>query len=192
MMSNNTNSKNPLLGCFEISLFMKTGINHFDSEMKAMWRSFIVVGLTLLFTLLTSPYIHEAKIDFQDNPVAFTTFLYGIKYVVQFLAILLFTYYFCKIVKRKKNFVRFITTSNWCSIITLIVFIPIYVFLVLGNGTYDDVYPILVAISLYAYALAAFVTRYVIDIPWELAVFMTVCVLAINEAGFKLLYYFVG
>lgn len=184
--------KNPLIGCFEISLFMKSGINNFDSNLKSMIRSFAIVMASFVITIITAPYIQVAKADLQDHSLGFVTTLFAIKFIVCFIAVLGFIYYFCKITHRRNNFIRYITVSNWCSLVPLVLFLPIFAAMLAGIKTYDDLYPATVLISLYTYALATFITRYVIDIPWELAVFLTVCVLAINEGGFSLLYYIAG
>ena len=184
--------KNPLIGSFEIALFMKSGINNFDSNLRSMIRSFAVVLVTFAFTIATVPYIHVAKETLQDHSVVFVTALFAVKFILCFIATLLFIYYFCKITHRKDNFIRYITVSNWCSLIPLILFLPIFIAMLADFKTYNDLYPATILISLYSYALATFITRYVIDIPWELAAFVTVCVLAINEGGFSLLYYIAG
>lgn len=154
-----------------------------------MFRSFLVVAVTFIFMLLTIPYIHSAKESLQGTSASLLTILFTLKFFIGLVLTLGFVYFFCKIVKRKHNFIKYIAVSNWCSIIPLVLFIPLLILLKLGMSTYNDVYPLIIVISVYSYALAAFIVRYVIDIPWELAVFVTVCILAINEGSFDLLYY---
>lgn len=188
-MAENQTIKQYLLGCFEISIFMKEGVNHFNDNLSAMWKSFGIVSLTLILIVISTPFIYAAKESLHGISLPSVAMLFILKFIIGSTVTLLFLYMFCKVINRTHNLIKYITASNWASIIPLILFITPLILMKLGPYTYDDVYPALVVISVYAYALTAFVTRYIIDIPWELAIFVTICTMAINEAGFDLLYY---
>lgn len=180
--------KNPLLGCFEISIFMRTGVNHFDGKKSSIIRSFYVVALNLILVLATVPFVYAAQGDLQAQSLFAVTALFALKFVGCLVCSLLFVYYCCKIIQRKHNYSKFITTANWCSLIPLVVFAPFLLLLAFGPTTYEHVASVVVFISMYSYVITAFVTRYVIDVPWELAGFIAICTMAINETGFQLLH----
>lgn len=184
-----------LIGCLEISLWMKGGFNHFNNDLSVFIRSFIFIALNFIFVLLCAPYISdiqsaEMKSITPPGDTAFNTaILYGIKFIVGTAVSIAFMYFFSGIIKRRKHFIRYITVNNWCSLIPLILMTPIYLMWMTNMGNYEQAYPFLLLISLYSYALSAFIIRYVIDIPWELAIFVTVCLFFINDVGFKILHY---
>lgn len=180
--------RNPLLGCFEISIFMRTGVNHFDGKKSSIIKSFYVVVLNLILVLATVPFIYSAQGEWQSQSLFFVAFLFGLKFIGCLLCSLFFVYYCCKIIQRKHNYSKFITTANWCSLIPLVVFLPFLLLLAFGPTTYEHIASIVIFISIYSYVVTAFVTRYVIDVPWELAGFIAICTMAINETGFQLLH----
>ena len=187
------NSKNnPLLGCFEISIFMKTGVNHFDDDLRSMINSFGIVLLNFAFMWLTVPFMYEFKQDFYSQGPGFIALVFAIKFFLIIPILLLFAFFFCRIVKRQHKFVKYVTASNWLSLVPLVLFVPFFLMMQFGPTTYGDIEPFIIVISVYSYVLTAFMTRYVVDIPWELAVFMTVCALAINEASFSLFHEFLN
>ncbi|MEM8833015.1 MAG: hypothetical protein AAGB32_00610 [Pseudomonadota bacterium] len=59
--------------------------------------------------------------------------------------------------------------------------------MMIGFQNYDDIFPYFVVMSLYGYAITAFVIRYIVDIPWELSAFLAICLMAINEFGYDVL-----
>lgn len=178
---------NKFLGVFEISLFIKTGINHFDDNFSKMLWSFIFVAINFIFVLLTLPYLYESNTDLQNISLSASFAIYIIRFVLTLIAGLTFVYFFCKTVKRKHTIVKLITTANWTSLISLILFLPFFAVMIFGYFSYADLLPYFIMISLYDYAITAFIIRYIVDIPWELAAFMTICLLAINEFGFDLI-----
>ncbi|MEM6812578.1 MAG: hypothetical protein AAF549_08960 [Pseudomonadota bacterium] len=110
--------------------------------------------------------------------------MYAAKFLISFLVAIFFAYLFCKILKRGQKFIKLVTTNNWASLISLIIFLPFWICLSFGFYNYSDMLPYLIILSIYSYAVTAFIIRFVIDIPWELSIFLTVCLLAINEFMF--------
>ncbi len=184
--------KERLVGTLEIALFMKSGINNFDNDFRAMIQSFSIFVLSFVFSIMSFPFLYEAKQELQNLGFSSALVIFILKFLIGYILALGFIYFINKIMKREHNFIKFITTSNWASLINLVLFLPLFFLMKSGVSNYNDLYPHMVILSVYSYVLSAFIIRYVIDIPWELAVFITVCLLALNEAGFKMLYAFVG
>ena len=179
--------QNPLLGVFEIALFMKTGINHFDDDFRKMLFSFIFIAINFVFVLFSIPYLQQSSESIVNASSLSAIGIYGVKFILVTAIGLVFTYYLCKIMKRKHTFIKLVTTSNWTSLISLVLFIPFFGLMASGMQTYDNIFPYLIVLSLYGYGITGFIIRYIVDIPCELAAFMTICLLAINELGFDLI-----
>ena len=188
-MTDNRIKQRPFLGCFEIALFMRDGIGRFSTDLKAMWQSFVILIIAVPFTLTSVPYMYAVTEELHNLPLSAIMPLYALKMFVSLALGFSFIYMFCKITDRKQHFVHYVTVSNWSSIISLVLYIPAIAVMKMGWYDYNDVYPALILTSLYAYGFAAFITKYVLRIPWELAVFVTICLLAINESMFDILYY---
>lgn len=184
---------NVLIGAFEIALWMKSGFNRFNDDFRSMLKSFVIVGISFVFVLLSAPYIQNIQnseinsLTPSASTLLNTQILYGVKFVVTTALSLIFMYFMMYILKREPRFIRFISVSNWCSLIPLLAFLPIYFGWLMGFTDYEQSYPFLIVISIYFYALTAFIIRYIVDIPWELAIFITVCLFFIDDFSFKIL-----
>jgi len=188
-MSDQKIRKNHLLGCFEIALFMKEGFLRFDDSQKSFLQSFWVLGLNIPLLLLAIPFIYAAKEELQSDSMTFIAILFILKFVIFYAIGFIFIYYLCRFMKRSEHFKQYVTISNWSALIGIIAFIPLLALLHFTQKSYDDLYYAIIILSLYSYCYSAFIIRHVIKIPWELAIFITICFLAINETGFDLLYW---
>lgn len=181
-------SKNPLLGCLEIAIFMREGPQRFTQGKEAMWRSFLIAALNIPLLLISMPYVYAAKENLHASPLSLITILFIIKIIVVMIVGLGLIYYFCHLTKRKENFVYYITVANWSALIGMVVFIPIILLLHFGIKSYEDLYPAIIILGVYSYAYATFVLKHALKIPWELSIFLMVCLMAINETTFDVIY----
>ncbi len=181
-------NKNPLLGCFEIATFMREGPQRFFEGKKAMWRSFLIAALNIPLLLISMPYVYAAKENLQTSTLSLITLLFLIKVIVVMIVGLVLIYYFCHLTKRKDNFVYYITVANWSALIGIVIFTPIIILLHFGIKSYEDLYPAIILLGIYSYAYSTFVLKHTLKLPWELAVFLMVCLMAINETAFDFIY----
>jgi len=173
--------KEKLLSIFELSIFMVDGFNRFKSDKKDFLHSFGVAFISIPFFILSVPYLRAFEPNLMELTLTTAIILMVTKYFLSMAALILFVYYICKIMKKKSRFYKTITVMNWMTLIPLILTLPFLALMMSGLYTYEQSYPMLVVITLYAYALTAFIIRYVIDIPWELSVFLAICTMAINQ-----------
>ena len=187
-MSNNEITKNPFLGCFELSLFMKDGFSRFQNDQKALYLSFIIPIIATFGLLIAAlPYAYSADTEFQKISLISLTNLLLAKETLTFAAAVGFIYAMCKFTGRRQHFKKALITSNWSAMIGALLFLPVLFLMVKGAYSYDDLYPTMIISSLYAYAILAFIFKHTLRIPWELSAFMVVCFIAINEGGVDLL-----
>lgn len=171
---------------------MREGVERFAGDIKAFWQSFIVLGLNFLLIPLSIPFVYEADERLQQASLGFVIFLFLLKMIIVVLALVAFSYFICKLLKREQDFLRYITTSNWVSLIGLILYLPFIVIMEMELANYTELAPYLIVIAIYIYVIVAFVAKYVLKIPWELAGFISICSLAINESFYNTVYMLTG
>lgn len=171
--------KKNLLGCFEIFLFMRKGVERFGSSKLSAIKSFAVpLALTPLLLLSILAVQKQTPINI----------LIGIStghLVITTLLFLGFVYLFTKQYNRQEHFWRFITITNWINIFSVILLIP----LVIGyfSGTPMAVFESYIIFkAILAYVYTAFVITICFKIPWELGGFISIVGIAISEHTLKL------
>lgn len=182
-------SRNPFLGAMELAIFMSQGLERFHNNFQSMLKSFLVplaiTPLTFLALYLSHPHQEEiAHIPFSQVSMMFlaTGFF-------KFILTLLILYGFARTYDRLDRLFLTITAANWSLVFPTLLFLPIIISLGIGWHGWDDVYNINIVFALYGYALTAFILTYSLKIPWEMAGFLTICFLAINETGFDFIYW---
>tara|TARA_B100001989_G_C24520589_1_gene455648 strand:+ start:1005 stop:1577 length:573 start_codon:yes stop_codon:yes gene_type:complete len=178
-MFTKTEIKQNFLGCLEIFLFMRKGIERFGTSNVSAVKSFIVPLALLPFSLLAIMAVQS------ETPL---NTLIGIKMghlAITAILFLAFVYYFMKQYDRQQHFWRFITISNWLSIPSMILLLPLLVGRLTGiETTAFESYIIFTAIINYVYL--AFILTNCFRLPWELGGFIAIVSLAINEHTLKI------
>jgi len=98
-------------------------------------------------------------------------------------------YGFARYYDRTQHFYRTITAGNWASIAPTLLFLPVLYSMSMGWHSWEEVHPVTIVFSIYTYALAGFILTFALKIPWEMAGFLAICGMAINETGFDVLYW---
>ena len=178
----------PFLGLFEMALFMREGLKRFGNGKADLIKSFGIAYLTWPFIYASTPYLHDGLDKLENATLEQVQFLYMAKFPISIALVIGFMYIVCHVLERKDKFIKLITVSNWATLIPLLLFLPFF-FMMRSGAEYTVIYPYIVLISVYSYALGAFITKHVLAIPWELAIFFTICTLAIHESCFRVLYF---
>lgn len=181
------NLKSHLLGVFELFLFMRCSLDRFSDDVKSFRQSFIIVGLNFSLIPIVIPYVYISNEEFQNLALEKITLLFFLKFLSVFILSLGFSYAICKFLKREEYFKRYISITNWSSLIAFISFLPIIYLMKIGIFTHTDLTPYLFLMSAYLYVLGWYITRHVLKIPWQLAIFIMVCFLAIEDFMFKIM-----
>lgn len=179
--------KRNLLGCFEVALFMPEARKRFgDSDDEAM-RSFIVPVIFFPLTLL-AVYMYP-KPEIANDSTNTIALLYSLRLIATWLLFLGTVYFIVKNIGRKEHFHQFVTATNWLTIPATVIFFPIVVMLFSGTHGWEELYPFMMALMYYSYAFTAFMTAYVLRLPWELAGFITMIGLIVNNSTLDVLYW---
>lgn len=166
--------KQNLLGCFEICLFMRKGVERFEASKTSALKSFIIVLLLFPISIIT---IMAIKNESNLNLLVVSEAGHMIGAMIIFLG---FVYYFMKQYNKEEHFWRFITITNWMSIPSMIMLAPI--FIGLGAGVEMQHFAsFAIFMTLLGYIYKAFVLAHCFKIPWELGGFIAIVSLAINQ-----------
>jgi len=185
-MFNRDEIKQNLLGALEIALFMRSGAERFCAGRTGMMKSFVIPLILLPLTLLTILSAHPAG-TLDATSMKMLAALYSLRLFVYLGAFLAFVYTMAKTMDRLDAFYRFACANNWLSIPAALLMAPLVIAFLNGAYSWTEIYPIMVCITLYAYAYTAFMATYVMRIPMELACFIAIAGMAIHQTSLDVL-----
>jgi len=188
-MSSENEFKRNFLATFETAIFMRQGPQRYGLGLDEMFRSFWVLLLNVPISMLELSYMQPTKPEFASLSFGFVVSLFLIKMFISIVLAFLLIYAFAKHYKRMEYFCSSITALNWTSLIATILFMPLLICLVMGVYSWDDLTPPLILFAVYSYVCIAFAMTFTMRIPWEMAGFLTICIMAINETGYDILYW---
>ncbi|GJL85012.1 MAG: hypothetical protein DHS20C02_07870 [Micavibrio sp.] len=161
---------------------MPSGAERFCADRKGMLRSFLIPLLVLPLTLITVIAAHPDP-NLSTDTAKVLMAVYSLRTVVYLSAFLGFVYFMAKGMDRLENFYRFATANNWLVLPATILIAPLVILFMNGAYSWSEVYPLMVFITLYSYAYTAFMATYVMRIPMELACFIAIAGMAINQTA---------
>jgi hypothetical protein len=180
--------KENLLGCLEVSLLMPHARTRFgktyDEALKSFFIPVIFFPLTLLFIYAFPSY--EAS-SFSSNNIAL---LYSLRLAASSLLFFGTVYMILNQIDRKGYFCQFVSALNWLTIPSTVIFIPVAWLLFTGSYTLEELTPFIHCLIWYSYIFTAFMSAYILRIPWEFACFIVFLSIALDEKTLKLLKWF--
>lgn len=175
--------KRNLLGTLEIGLFMPQGAQRFSVSKQAMKRSFLIPFLILPLTIATMIAAHPEGSSLSTTAIYALAIMYGLRTVLYLAGFMGFIYIMAKSLNRVESFARMVTANNFLVLPAAILMLPLSIAFMNGVYTWQEIYPLMVCITLYSYAYTAFMAAHVLRIPLELAIFVAVCSMAINQSA---------
>lgn len=166
--------KQNLLGCLEIFLFMGKGVDRFSSDPKAVMKSFalpvaLLPILTITFALMSGGYSVSALMSLHLARVALT-----------FVLFIAAVYILSKQFDRAQHFQKFLIASNWFTVVSTIMILPIVIALLSGQdlGALQS-YALFMTLAGYVYS--AFIITHALRMPWEIGGLIAIIGLAIDQ-----------
>ncbi len=167
-----------LLGCFEILLFMRSGIDHFDYTRKAALRSF-------LFPLATLPFVLYIMAFNGEQTAALTFYLlHAVRIIITLALFFGIIYMLTKQLGRDDHFYRFVNAYNWLSLPFIFFFVPIALMLASGDYSADDLNNAAVFVTLLGYVYTGFIATHCFRLPWELGAVIAIFGMFIDQTSF--------
>tara|TARA_B100000242_G_scaffold197639_1_gene142896 strand:- start:1165 stop:1953 length:789 start_codon:yes stop_codon:yes gene_type:complete len=174
--------KRNLLACLETALFMKQGAERFSVSYIGMKRSFIIPFLILPLSIMTMIAAHPDS-NLSMNAMQVLALIYGLRVVLYLAVFCTIMYFMAKNMNRMSSYCRFITANNWLVIPAAVLMLPLSLGFMGGHYEWSEVYPMMVCFTLYSYAYTAFMAAHVLRIPMELAAFVSICSMAVNQTA---------
>lgn len=177
--------KTNLLGSFEVALFMRDGPKRFGNTYHEALRSFLIPvflfpASVLAFYLSGAP----AVIGTEENTLLI---LLSVRVLLIWALFFGIVAWLLKHVDHMNHFYRFVIATNWISIPATVAFFPVMAFILNGSYSWSEIYPFTTFVMFYAYAMIAYAAVYALVIPWELAMFITMIFMVVNDSTLNLM-----
>lgn len=170
-----------LLGCLEAALFMPETSKRFGSSYDEMIRSFYIPVIIFPLTLLAT-YLYP-KPEIADHSHVIISMIYSLRFAFSLGIFLGFVYFIAGKIERTEHFFQFVTANNWLAIPSAIISIPILVLLTQGDAhAIKEAQVLSLILVFYTYAYTAFAAACILRIPIELAGFIAITGLIINNS----------
>lgn len=163
-----------LIGCAEIFLFMRSGLERFIVLPSAAIKSFIIPVIFMPLSLLVIFLMSKGEMH------SVIVFLHVLRMAASLGLYLLAVYFLAKQYHREGHFYRFLVIFNWMNVVGLVYLLPIALGVLAG-------YPInmfenyAIFITLTSYVYLAFVLTHCFRLPWEMGGFIAIVGLAIDD-----------
>lgn len=171
--------KRDLLGSLEVALFMPEARGRFGTGAEEAIRSFLIPTLLLPVSLLL--VYAFPKPELADAPASVIAILYSLRMVLTWALFLGAIYWLTRNVNRREYFCQFVIAINWLAIPATLAYLPTILLLMSGAYSWQELYPFTVSLTVYTYAFTAFMAAYVLRLPWELAGFIAVISLMVDN-----------
>lgn len=160
-----------LLGCFETVLLMRQARTRFGTTAPEAIRSFAIPVMIsplflLAFFLFQVPETSEAS----RYTIAL---LYALRMVTVWGMFLGLVWWIAREIDREQHFFQFVIANNWLSIPATLLLLPVLYLMFKGTMTWEEAYPYMSMLMVYAYVFTAYMASWVLRIPLELGGFIT-------------------
>jgi hypothetical protein len=176
-----------LLGGLETALFMPSARARFGNTPDEALRSF-VIPIALLPVTLLAVYL-SPRPELADHSANVIALLYVLRLFASWAMFLGSVYFLARNVDRNEYFCQFVIAANWLAVPATIIFLPVIAMLLTGVHVWEELYPFMVCLALYAYAFTAYMAAKVLRVPWELAAFVAVIALMSDNYSSEMVTY---
>lgn len=170
-----------LLGGLEMALFMPQAAIRFGDGYDEMIRSFYIPVFLFPISLLVLTLYPESQMS--GAPDSMVSMIYSLRFAVSLGVFLGFVYFFVAKIQRSDHFFRFVTAHNWLNVPFAILSLPLIWMLIEGGHDPKEIQAAGILLVIYSLACTAFIAALVFRIPLELAGFIALMGLMINDAS---------
>lgn len=174
--------KQNLLGTLETALFIQKGASRFSHDNKSLLKSFLIPVLLLPMTLITVFYAHPHG-ELANGATQILAAIYTLRLFVYLGLYLGFVYFMAKTLDKTSEFKQFVTANNWLTLPAAIAMLPLLALFLNGSHSWEEIYPMMVVVTLYSYAYSGFMIAHIMRIPYEMAAFIAISGMAIHQGS---------
>ena len=172
--------KDNLLGCFEICLFMKGGIERFSTSSRTALKSFI---WTLIFLPVALYFISFQWVGF---PAAVFYPFQALRIMATMLLFFGIVFLIARQLNRTAYFYQFVTISNWMTLPLMALILPAIYIYGLEHGIHPDLENYATFISLVSYVITGFYATHALRLPWQLGTTIAIVGMGASEVSLDL------
>lgn len=179
-----------LKGAFALCLFSGNGILSFDGSWGQAWRSFwpgIIVTPLFVWYVILNP--DDSLKGYPDWQIGMNVILNSVISPVLWYALM---WFFAGQLKARDRFPLFVAAGNWTGTAMLVVFFPAMAAMVWGWAGEEQLERVMILLQVYAYAVVGCVAYKSFPVPWQMAGFVAVSSVFVNETTRDILYLIQG
>lgn len=169
--------KNALWGCVEIPLYLKKGATRFSGTLSAFKRSLLIPVLLIpiiLFSVPTPEIYADKSLLWQINLLLIQVILV----TATFAGII---YFFRAKHVTTEDILKCLTAYSWLSLSVFVTNVPLILLAVFGINTWDDVFAMMMLVTIYNYSFLAYMSAHTLRIHILLGVAFAVSDLLMAE-----------
>jgi len=171
-----------LLGCLEVALLMKSGIGRFSASQKSLKSSFLIPVILLPLTIFTVLAAHPHD-DLSTSTSQILAVIYALRLFVYLGLFLGLVYTMAKTMDQMEDFYRFATANNWLALPAAMMLLPLLGLFMGGQYSWEEIYPLMVVVTLYSYVYTGFMAMHTFRLPWEMGGFIAIAGMAIHQTS---------
>lgn len=183
-------AKGCLKGAFALCLFSRDGIAAFDTgwgqALRSFWPGILTTPLFVWFVMLKP---EDSLKGYPDWQIAANVLLHIVFSTIVWYGVM---WLFAGQLKARDKFPLFVSAGNWTGTAMLLVFLPVMAAIVFGWGNEDQLERVMILLTLYAYGVTGYVAFKSFPIPWQMAGFVAVSSIFVNETTRDILYLIQG
>lgn len=175
--------KENLLGCFEIILLMRSGIDRFKCTSRENAIKSFIIPVIFLPLVLTVLVVTSAE----GYSIPFILSVHLIRIVAGLTIGLSIIYFVSKQYERHEHFYKFLVIVNWFSLFDIILVSPV-LFYIFSGADATEIEAYAVFITLLGYIYSAFIITHCFRMPWQMGGFVAIIGMAIDESMWDILF----
>lgn len=170
----------------ETLLFLRSGVDRFDTSKRAAWISMLIpLLLTVAGVMLIQAIPPLGAEDVDSFTLGMVTVLNAVVSLGLFLAVM---YGIARLRDKREAFPPLVTASNWVGLMFSILSLPVIALHLSDAITRQTFEDLSIWILIYGYAVTGFIIWRCLRLPWELAAALAVFTLFINESSHDILF----
>lgn len=185
--------KQKIRGAVEFMLFMPGAEKPFrETSFKSMIRSFIIPLMLIPYGIFGMSLTHNTELQELSKLEGINNFSFETFVMITIIKALLITafmltviYFFAKWMERSHFFYDYVSAGNWIIIPGMVPSLILLVMILTGGQDWMGVYMVATLNIIYGIAVSAFMTKRLLEIPWELAGAVAIFGLAVGETANK-------
>ncbi|GEM_PF-3543339 len=155
----------PLLGTFELALFMAAGVKRFPVNPRAARISFLVPIALLFFWVYP---LHRVPTEILgERGYGELVLIHGGILAIHLTVFLFILWAVARQLGKAESFWPVVTMNNFCSIAGFVLMLPLFAMVIAGRHTWEEIFNALILISFYELALTAYVITRGMNVPWQ-------------------------